>query len=124
MPGGELIVESAVRKSDNALEGTPSSARSAKESSLPVIRFPWIALRPNQPFFAPPFLLPLRVCEKTNRSCKGRKEEKAKAANTLPHGSSSMPWNPDRYHQFTNDGFAPFDELFALVKIRDGLRVV
>jgi len=36
----------------------------------------------------------------------------------------SMPWNPDRYHQFTNDRFAPFDDLFALVKIRDGLRVV
>jgi trans-aconitate 2-methyltransferase len=35
-----------------------------------------------------------------------------------------MPWNPDRYHRFKNERFAPFDDLFGLVKIREGLRVV
>jgi trans-aconitate 2-methyltransferase len=35
-----------------------------------------------------------------------------------------MPWNPGRYHQFQNERFAPFADLLALIKIRDGLRVV
>lgn len=35
-----------------------------------------------------------------------------------------MPWNPGRYHQFQSERFAPFDDLFALIKIRDGMRVV
>jgi trans-aconitate 2-methyltransferase len=35
-----------------------------------------------------------------------------------------MPWNPERYHQFQSDRFAPFEDLLALVKIRDGLKVV
>jgi trans-aconitate 2-methyltransferase len=37
---------------------------------------------------------------------------------------SYMPWNPGRYHQFQNERFAPFADLLALVKIRDGLKVV
>jgi trans-aconitate 2-methyltransferase len=35
-----------------------------------------------------------------------------------------MPWNPERYHQFQSDRFAPFEDLLALVKIRDGMKVV
>jgi trans-aconitate 2-methyltransferase len=35
-----------------------------------------------------------------------------------------MPWNPDRYSQFQNERFAPFDDLIALVKIREGMSVV
>lgn len=35
-----------------------------------------------------------------------------------------MPWNPGRYHQFQDERFAPFADLLALIKIRDGLRVV
>jgi trans-aconitate 2-methyltransferase len=35
-----------------------------------------------------------------------------------------MPWNPGRYHQFQNERFAPFADLLALIKVRDGLRVV
>lgn len=35
-----------------------------------------------------------------------------------------MPWNPERYHQYQNERFAPFEDLLALVKIRDGLKVV
>jgi trans-aconitate 2-methyltransferase len=35
-----------------------------------------------------------------------------------------VPWNPDRYRQFQSDRFAPFEDLLALVKIREGLRVI
>jgi trans-aconitate 2-methyltransferase len=35
-----------------------------------------------------------------------------------------MPWNPGRYHQFQNDRFAPFEDVLALVKIREGMKVV
>ena len=35
-----------------------------------------------------------------------------------------MPWSPERYHQYRNERFAPFEDLLALVKIRDGLKVV
>lgn len=35
-----------------------------------------------------------------------------------------MPWNPEQYHRFQADRFAPFDDLLGLVKIRSGLRVV
>lgn len=35
-----------------------------------------------------------------------------------------MPWNPGRYHQFQSERFAPFEDLLALVKIRDGMKVV
>jgi trans-aconitate 2-methyltransferase len=37
---------------------------------------------------------------------------------------SLMPWNPGRYHQFQDERFAPFDDLVALVKVRERLRVV
>src|SRR5918911_2384660 len=35
-----------------------------------------------------------------------------------------MPWNPKQYHQFQKDRFAPFEDLFQLMKVRAGLRVV
>jgi trans-aconitate 2-methyltransferase len=35
-----------------------------------------------------------------------------------------MPWNPERYHQFQSERFAPFADLLALVHIRTGLRVI
>jgi trans-aconitate 2-methyltransferase len=35
-----------------------------------------------------------------------------------------MPWNPERYHQYRNERFAPFEDLLALVKIREGMKVV
>lgn len=35
-----------------------------------------------------------------------------------------MPWNPNRYHQFEAERFAPFADLLALVKIREGMKVV
>jgi trans-aconitate 2-methyltransferase len=35
-----------------------------------------------------------------------------------------MPWSPEHYHQFQNERFAPFNDLLALVKIRERLRVV
>jgi len=35
-----------------------------------------------------------------------------------------MPWNPERYHQFQNERFAPFDDLLQLVQRRAGLRVI
>lgn len=35
-----------------------------------------------------------------------------------------MPWNPDQYHKFQHERFAPFDDLLKLVKSRAGLRVV
>src|SRR3990172_7044706 len=35
-----------------------------------------------------------------------------------------MPWDPDRYHQFWKERSAPFEDLFAMIKVREGLRVV
>jgi trans-aconitate 2-methyltransferase len=35
-----------------------------------------------------------------------------------------MPWNPAQYHQFQNERFAPFEDLFSLMKVRARLRVV
>jgi trans-aconitate 2-methyltransferase len=35
-----------------------------------------------------------------------------------------MPWNPDRYRQFQKERSQPFDDLFRLVKRREGLRVL
>ncbi len=35
-----------------------------------------------------------------------------------------MPWNPDIYHKFQSERFAPFDDLLSLVKVRAGMSVV
>jgi trans-aconitate 2-methyltransferase len=35
-----------------------------------------------------------------------------------------MPWSPTQYHQFQNERFAPFEDLFNLVKVRARLSVV
>ena len=35
-----------------------------------------------------------------------------------------MPWDPERYEQFKNERYAPFEDLIALVQLRDRLRVV
>lgn len=35
-----------------------------------------------------------------------------------------MPWNPEQYHQFQAARFAPFEDLFDLVKVRAGMSVV
>jgi trans-aconitate 2-methyltransferase len=35
-----------------------------------------------------------------------------------------MPWNPDRYRQFQTERSQPFDDLFRLVKRREGMSVV
>ena len=35
-----------------------------------------------------------------------------------------MPWDPDRYHQFQRERFAPFEDLLALLRVRPGLRVI
>jgi trans-aconitate 2-methyltransferase len=35
-----------------------------------------------------------------------------------------MPWDPDQYHKFQSQRFAPFDDLFAMIDVRPGLRVV
>jgi trans-aconitate 2-methyltransferase len=35
-----------------------------------------------------------------------------------------LPWNPDRYHQFQAQRAAPFDDLAALIKVREGLTVI
>jgi trans-aconitate 2-methyltransferase len=35
-----------------------------------------------------------------------------------------MPWNPDHYHQFQQERFAPFEDLLALIRRRPGLRVL
>jgi trans-aconitate 2-methyltransferase len=42
----------------------------------------------------------------------------------LRNQQSNMPWNPGRYHQFQKERFAPFDDLVALVKIRERLKVI
>jgi trans-aconitate 2-methyltransferase len=35
-----------------------------------------------------------------------------------------MPWDPQQYHKFQAERFAPFDDLVRLVTVRPGLRVV
>jgi trans-aconitate 2-methyltransferase len=35
-----------------------------------------------------------------------------------------MPWNPEQYHKFKADRFAPFNDLANLIKIRFGLSVL
>jgi trans-aconitate 2-methyltransferase len=35
-----------------------------------------------------------------------------------------MPWNPDTYHKFQSERAAPFEDLMALIKVRESLRVV
>jgi trans-aconitate 2-methyltransferase len=35
-----------------------------------------------------------------------------------------MPWNPDLYHEFQEERFAPFDDLLKLVHRRKGMRVI
>jgi len=35
-----------------------------------------------------------------------------------------MPWDPDRYRAFQSERFAPFDDLFAMLRVSEGLRVV
>ncbi|MDQ3819945.1 MAG: methyltransferase domain-containing protein, partial [Acidobacteriota bacterium] len=35
-----------------------------------------------------------------------------------------MPWDPQQYHQFQKDRFKPFEDLFGLIKVREGMRVV
>jgi trans-aconitate 2-methyltransferase len=35
-----------------------------------------------------------------------------------------MPWDPDRYHQFERERAAPFEDLFKLVHVWEGLRVI
>jgi trans-aconitate 2-methyltransferase len=35
-----------------------------------------------------------------------------------------MPWDPAQYLKFQSERFAPFDDLFALIDVRRGLRVI
>lgn len=35
-----------------------------------------------------------------------------------------MPWNPERYHQFRRERFAPFDDLLHMIEVQPGMRVV
>ena len=35
-----------------------------------------------------------------------------------------MPWNPDQYHKFQAARSAPFDDIAALITVREGLRAV
>jgi trans-aconitate 2-methyltransferase len=35
-----------------------------------------------------------------------------------------MPWDPERYEQFKQERFAPFDDLARMVRVRNGLRVI
>jgi trans-aconitate 2-methyltransferase len=35
-----------------------------------------------------------------------------------------MPWDPDQYRKFKEARFVPFEDLFSLIKIREGLSVV
>jgi trans-aconitate 2-methyltransferase len=35
-----------------------------------------------------------------------------------------MPWDPVRYEKFREERFAPFEDLFALIKVRDGMSAV
>jgi trans-aconitate 2-methyltransferase len=35
-----------------------------------------------------------------------------------------MPWDPERYHQFQRERFAPFEDIAALIRRRPKLRVL
>ena len=35
-----------------------------------------------------------------------------------------MPWDPEQYGKFQSERFAPFDDLFALIRPRAGMRVI
>ncbi|NVN98628.1 MAG: methyltransferase domain-containing protein [Geobacteraceae bacterium] len=35
-----------------------------------------------------------------------------------------MSWNPEQYHKFKADRLAPFNDLFSLIKVREGLSVL
>lgn len=35
-----------------------------------------------------------------------------------------MPWDPEQYHKFREERFAPFEDLFALIRIHNGMSVV
>lgn len=35
-----------------------------------------------------------------------------------------MPWDPEQYHRFQAERFAPFEDLVKLVRVRTGLRVI
>lgn len=35
-----------------------------------------------------------------------------------------MPWDPDCYHKFRSERFAPFEDLMGLIKVREGLQVI
>jgi trans-aconitate 2-methyltransferase len=35
-----------------------------------------------------------------------------------------MPWNPDRYHQFQRERFAPFEDMLRLIDSRENMEVV
>lgn len=35
-----------------------------------------------------------------------------------------MFWNPEQYHKFKSDRLAPFNDLFSLIKVREGLSVL
>jgi trans-aconitate 2-methyltransferase len=35
-----------------------------------------------------------------------------------------MPWDPEQYRKFKQERFLPFEDLFALIKVREGLDVV
>jgi trans-aconitate 2-methyltransferase len=35
-----------------------------------------------------------------------------------------MSWNPEQYHKFKAERFAPFDDLFATIRIHEGMSVV
>lgn len=38
--------------------------------------------------------------------------------------SYPVPWDPDRYHKFQSERFAPFEDLLKLIKIREDLSVI
>lgn len=35
-----------------------------------------------------------------------------------------MSWDPEQYHKFKADRFAPFNDLFSLIKVREGMSVL
>jgi trans-aconitate 2-methyltransferase len=35
-----------------------------------------------------------------------------------------MPWDPDKYHQFQKERFAPFEDLSAMLHVRPGMEVI
>lgn len=41
-----------------------------------------------------------------------------------PDYAGDVPWDPDRYHQFSAQRAQPFEDLLALIRRREGMRVV